>query len=388
MVNESGLQLLKMQALRIKQQEGESMEHSQFFSSDYTQARQKFVAAALAAGLTHEAFVHPSQRGPHGEGLFIDVARQGPAQASTVLLTSSAVHGIEGFAGSAGQIATLSTGLLKQLPPDTAVVHVHALNPYGFAHQRRVNEDNVDLNRNFIDWQAPRPAEHPHTETLYRLLLPDDWSGELHAKSSAQIDAFISQHGVKTYQAAITQGQYRFADGLYYGGTEPVWSHRIWRQILDRHVKGARQLVHVDLHTGLGPYGYGELIFSEPKDSAAYRRAHAWWGDSVTCTLEGTSTSAVLSGDIEQSFKTGLPGTEVTSVTLEFGTVAIREVLESLIADNWLHIKGQMGTPLAAQIKRQLRYCFYGEEPVWQSMIVGRVMQVLEQARDGLAQGI
>eukprot|EP01032_Pedospumella_encystans_P016815 gene16815-19167_t len=86
-------------------------------------------------------------RGAQGEELAMDVAVQGPADAAQVLMTTSAVHGIEGFCGSA-----IQTGLLHSLslPPGVAVVHVHAVNPHGFSHARRVNEDNVDLNRNFI----------------------------------------------------------------------------------------------------------------------------------------------------------------------------------------------------------------------------------------------
>ena len=35
----------------------------------------------------------------------------------------------------------------KKLP---TIVLIHALNPYGFKTNRRVNEDNIDLNRNFL----------------------------------------------------------------------------------------------------------------------------------------------------------------------------------------------------------------------------------------------
>ena len=85
-----------------------------------------------------------------GRGLAMGVTIHGPADASKVLMTTSVVHGSEGFCGSATQ-----TGLLQitvSLPPDVAVVQVLAVNPYGFSHARRVNEDGVDLNRNFIDF--------------------------------------------------------------------------------------------------------------------------------------------------------------------------------------------------------------------------------------------
>ena len=52
----------------------------------------------------------------------------------------------------------------------------------------------------------------------------------------------------------------------------------------------------VDLHTGLGPFGVGELIASHP-DDAGKDRLDAWYGD-YTLPSEGTSVSADVSGDV------------------------------------------------------------------------------------------
>lgn len=359
-----------------------------YFSATYAQARAKFLDAAKAAGLPHQVFVHPTAKGPEGEGLFTDVVWHGAEKPDAVILTCSGTHGVEGFAGSAGQTSVIAEKLLANLPKGVAVVHVHGINPYGFAHVRRVNEDNIDLNRNFIDFTAPRPAEDPLTEAVRPLLLPEVYDGPGKLEHDDKVEAFVAQHGLRPFQRAITRGQYRFADSLYYGGTAPSWSNQIWREIVRRHCAHKPVVLHVDVHSGLGPYGYGELIYSDPRTTLGFKRAQAWWGDSVTCSADGTSTSVQLSGDIEQGVKDVVGFDNCVSVTLEFGTVPIREVLESLIADNWLYIKGQHGTPLAARIKRHIRYCFYGEEPVWQSLIVGRIQQVLEQAKAGLAQGI
>ena len=130
------------------------------FSPSYREARARFVQAADACGaqLHSDAMALP---GADGERLAMDVAIHGPADAAQVLMTTSAVHGIEGFCGSA-----IQTGWLQSLslPPGVAVVHVHAVNPHGFSHARRVNEDNVDLNRNFIDFAQPLPvnADYAH----------------------------------------------------------------------------------------------------------------------------------------------------------------------------------------------------------------------------------
>ena len=58
-------------------------------------------------------------------------------------------------------------------PADVRVVMIHALNPYGMAWVRRVNEDNVDLNRNFIDWSEPSSGECTDYDTIAADVVPD-----------------------------------------------------------------------------------------------------------------------------------------------------------------------------------------------------------------------
>jgi hypothetical protein len=58
---------------------------------------------------------------------------------------------IEGFLDSAIQLTLLEKHqLLTSLSPDIKVVLIHVLNPYGFAWRRRWNENNIDLNCNFL----------------------------------------------------------------------------------------------------------------------------------------------------------------------------------------------------------------------------------------------
>src|SRR6202008_842025 len=114
------------------------------FSPTYAIARGKFLNAASARGLAVDSHVLglPSAE---GETLAIDVVLDGPADASKMLIVLSGVHGVEGFCGSAIQTGLLGEG--APMPAGTAVLHVHAINPYGFSHLRRVTQENVDLNR-------------------------------------------------------------------------------------------------------------------------------------------------------------------------------------------------------------------------------------------------
>ncbi|MFT7599488.1 MAG: hypothetical protein ACI8TP_002421 [Acidimicrobiales bacterium] len=79
----------------------------------------------------------------------------------------SAIHGVEGYGGSALQSQLLEGLGSAGWTSPTRLVVVHALNPVGFSWVRRVNEDNVDLNRNFINWDTAVPA-NPGYDMLAR----------------------------------------------------------------------------------------------------------------------------------------------------------------------------------------------------------------------------
>ena len=150
---------------------------AQYFSPDYRSAREAFRTAAQRAGAALQAYELPGQRGPNDESLSIDVARLGAADADRALVVISGTHGIEGFAGSGCQVGFLTDRLYEALPGSACVVLVHALNPYGFAWSRRVNEDGVDLNRNFVDFAKPLPPSTAY-EPLHDWLVPLDWQGD------------------------------------------------------------------------------------------------------------------------------------------------------------------------------------------------------------------
>ena len=132
------------------------------FPADYRAARAAFVAAADAADLGVTSRVHPSQHGADGKTLFLDVARAGAREAKRALLLISATHGVEGYFGSGVQTGLLRGGLARTVPEGAKIVLLHALNPFGFSWNRRVNEHNADINRNFVDHASP-PTNDPTT---------------------------------------------------------------------------------------------------------------------------------------------------------------------------------------------------------------------------------
>lgn len=359
---------------------------SRAFAPTYARARVLFLEAAAAAGAAIRSHNHPLP-GVDGETLAMDVALDGPANARELLIVSSACHGVEGFCGSGVQVAALHDAAWRAhaRTRGVAVLYIHALNPHGFSFQRRVTHENVDLNRNFQDFSQPLPA-NPAYDALQPLLLPETWPPS--AENEAALDAWVAQHGQAAFQAAVSQGQYRHADGLFYGGQAPTWSQQTLRQVLRAHASNVRRLGWIDLHTGLGPSGVGERIFSGRDDAAAYARACCWWNPDgltpVTSIYDGSSSSARLTGLMWNVAYEALPRAEYTGIALEYGTVPFREVLQALRADHWLHRQPQALPAQRAAVRQQMRDAFYGDNDTWRQQVLVQARQALFQAADGL----
>src|SRR6185369_981444 len=107
------------------------MDCQESFSATYHEARDKFLAAVSRCGGELSSYRHP-ERGPDGGELSTDVAWLGPRSAERVLVTISATHGVEGFAGSGAQIDWLTRNEAARLPPGIAALLIHAINPHGF----------------------------------------------------------------------------------------------------------------------------------------------------------------------------------------------------------------------------------------------------------------
>jgi hypothetical protein len=343
------------------------------FSSDYKEARGRFLAAARASGATLDRHEHP-MRGPSGEGLFTDVALIGPPAAERVLVVISGTHGVEGFCGSAIQIALLRDRLSDSLPGDVRVVLIHAMNPYGFAWLRRFNEDNVDLNRNFID----HDVRH---ENLGYDALADAIEAE--TLDMERIGAIAREHEIPDFTAAVTRGQYEHPTGVFYGGTKPAWSNRTLRAIVKKHLAGARHVALVDIHTGLGRKGSAECILNERVETGAFRRAQQWWGEPVRSTYQ-ESVSKPVTGSLKWGFTRMFQDAEVTGISLEFGTSPPVEVFSALHAETWAHHNLAPDDPRTVGAKTDLRRVFYPKDEAWKQSVRARAVDVIHAGLEGL----
>jgi hypothetical protein len=247
------------------------------FADSYAVSRAGFVAAARAAGGREERLALPD-RGPNGEELTIDLALFGDAAAERWVLHVSGVHGVEGFAGAAIQRRILSQRVA--LPPRVAVLFVHALNPYGMAWLRRWNENNVDLNRNFLAAGEPYAGAHPQYAALDELInpaSPPGWFDTFYLEAAWQ----IVRHGFGPLKQALAEGQYEYPRGLFFGGKGLEPGPALLLARLESLLAPARRVVVVDVHTGLGPYGIDAMFVDEPFDLPANPELGAAFGERV-----------------------------------------------------------------------------------------------------------
>lgn len=361
------------------------MTASSYFSADYTEARARFTAVAQAAGARRESHANPAP-GPNGLELSTDTAWFGPADAEAVLVTISATHGAEGFCGSAVQAGFFESGLHRELPPGVALFAIHAINPSGFAWLRRVTEDNVDLNRNFLAHGGDYPTNQGYDE-LHAALCPRDWNDASLAGSARIIEAYREEHGAWALQKAIAGGQYNHADGIFYGGNTETWSRGAMVRILRENLGAAARVAVIDYHTGLGPRGHGERICVHQPESDGLARAEDWYGGDITSPYLGSSVSTELHGVNTLGMAEALPGAELTAVAIEYGTLPTEQVKLALRADNWLHLHGAPGSAKGKAIKDQIRAAFYQDADDWKDMVWDRAVETQRLAIAGLAGG-
>lgn len=352
------------------------------FPAMYAAARDRFLTAARERGAAVETVTLPELRGAAGEALHTDVAVVATAGASRALVLVSGTHGAEGPAGSAIQHAVL-TGAVP-VPPDTDLVAVHALNPFGFSHRRRVNEDNVDVNRNFVE-HAAAPVNAGY-DLVHPSLVPDDWEGPAHRRAEQALLEHAGRLGLRAVQAAITGGQYLHPDGLFYGGDRPTWSNRTWRRLVREHLRGYTEIAYLDLHTGLGERGRVEPIFRGGRDAGALDRARRWYGPGLTRSEDGTSSSTPIGGNTAHALAEELPaGTVLTAITAEFGTQEPLLVLRALQADNWVWQRGSAAAAGQQEaIARLMAEAFDPPDLRWRSAVVAEGVRVVGLAARGL----
>ena len=333
-----------------------------YFSPDYDTARARFRAAARrAGGALHTLPL--AATGPAGERLTIDIAWLGEASAHAVLLHTSGLHGVEAYAGSAVQLALIDAP--PPVAPGSALVLVHVLNPWGMAWLRRANENNVDLNRNFLrreeSWRGAPAAYRAIDATLNPASPPSRDFFLLRAQLLAL------RHGFRALKQAVAEGQYEFPRGLFYGGAELQEGPRRYLAWIGEHLASARYLLAVDVHTGLGRWG-DELLFAEsnPRAGDAAALEHELERRFAGDTGEGYRIRGGMGARLAQE----LPHAALDFLLQELGTYPALSVLHALREENrWHHhADGNLDHPA----RQRLLEALCPRDAAWRNLAIAR----------------
>jgi len=349
------------------------------------QSTRRFVAACESSGVDVASFTHPLPD-RDGQPISADVAMFGQADATRLLVVVSGMHGVESLPGAAIQIGWIETGGPGDLPEDTAVLMVHQVNPWGCAFRRRFNEDNVDLNRNFLDFSEPLPRNDKYP-SIHESLVPGGALGAYGERSGEFLGALVAQEGIEYVVDLLMAGQHQFSDGFGFGGQTPTWSNRLLEQIMTEHAPGRERVCYLEIHSGLGPYGYGQLISLQL--DACLERTRDWFGQWVfnprADKRPGEAGYREVPGHSTDAFARYFPDAEVTPVTLEMGTYPPAESLALLLEEHVLCLAGDDAPEeRLEQVRGLLQEYHFPADPDWRCANWHRGWQVIGQAIAGL----
>lgn len=355
------------------------------FPSSYAVARDLLASSLKQLGWSQESLAIDA-KGPSGESLAIDVGCSASQPGDATLVLSSGLHGVEGFFGSAVQLAQLAQWCVTRPPKGIRIVLLHALNPFGYAWVRRCDELNRDLNRNFLLEGEP----YSGCPALYPQL--DSFLNPPRAPASWQLFAIpalvqLARHGFGKLQSTIAGGQYEFPKGLFYGGNHPGQINHLLTENLPRWLDASQRVVHFDFHTGLGKRGSYRLLLDSPLRESHRLDFNNWLGPQ-----EGKNSSPADSTGFYRA--TGSLGRwccahshipDYLYACAEFGTYGPLHMLRTLRAENQSHHWGRSDSTATIRSKQKLKEAFCPASPRWRRQVLAQASRLINSTIHGLS---
>jgi Protein of unknown function (DUF2817) len=349
-----------------------------FFSADYFAARGRFREAVARLRWSQAAYPIEAA-GPLGEGLSTEVAISSMASCKAALVVSSGLHGVEGIFGSAVQLAALSKHAEHLASSGVRIVFVHALNPYGFAWSRRVNEDNVDLNRNFLlsgEQYAGSPRGYANLDGL---LNPRSAPSSLDV-FPMQALPILFREGMSSVTQAIAGGQYDYPKGLFFGGQSLASTGRMLAHRIPEWIEGCERVLHLDLHTGLGKWATCQLMADEPISQAGWLGAQSTIGDKHIMRPVSSGSGYRIRGGLGQWVAAEFTNRSYRLLYAEFGTYHPIRVLRGLRAENQAHHWSATNARSTERAKRQLRELFCPASVSWRARTLLQALDLIDRS--------
>jgi len=298
---------------------------------------------------------------------------EGTSTNERVVFMTSGEHGIEGFTGAA-MIDVFSTELAHLLDEKrTGICLIHALNPWGMRNFRRVTENNVDLNRNYLlDSSIVPPDVNQEYERLQELFLPDGKIKSFLVEESEirnHMSKGVVDEGYSGLMEAKGMGQYEFPKGVYYGGKEKEESALFLTSIQKKLLSTFARVIHMDWHTALGPAKEVTMVISE-HDGRSEKQLKKEYGLKNIKIFSPEDVKGDSTNHFYEVKDREFPEARLFSALFEFGTygtsmsATIREFL-TMTLENRLYFEGAEHEEDRQKILSEFKAMFYPDDHDW-----------------------
>ena len=298
-----------------------------------------------------------------------------------VILTTG-VHGMEGYIGSV-MLDVFFEEIYPTLNKDTTGVLVVAnVNPYGMKYKRRYNENNVDLNRNFIiDWDNFDLSSNKDYPDVKNFLQPEGKIGNAlwhEVGFYANLAKEALTKGTDKVSDALLTGQYEYSAGVYYGGNGDEKSTAYLKNVFNGCLDGEYEnLVHIDIHSGYGPR-YNMVIFNSVFETMTEAETKQAFGYDYVISHDSESFYATT-GDTTDYFyrlaESKKTEKDLFSTCFEFGTIGDSFIdsilsLKYTVDENRQHWYPSDSSVTAEVIKENYNELFYPTETQWREKTI------------------
>lgn len=358
------------------------------FAADYYAARAHFLRGLDSfEALTGRAFSRTRCVIEEAEDLSIDIAELLPPEPRRVYMVVAGLHGVEGFAGNAIERALLADVLPRLDLATTGVVLVHALNPVGMHRLRRVNANNVDLNRNFAADGSPLYSTDSQSFARLRSLLEPQgpYSGGIRSnlRFMATLGMAIARHGFVALRQVTLAGQYVEPAGIFYGGKAPEPETLCLQRHFDMVCARYPEIMLTDLHTGYGARAQASMLFG-CLDSPELQALASEGPRDAFGRDQGYTAHGDLVGYCHETAKRARPDGVFNGVVLELGTHGLGTIeqiddLHSVVRENQVRHFGGRNAYAETMALRNFRELFYPGDPLWQRQALAAALRRVEE---------
>lgn len=230
---------------------------------------------------------------------------------------------------------------------------------------RRFNENNVDLNRNFITLKEPWSGAPEGYHSVNSFLNP---------KSPPSKDFFylrllynILKHGSGPLKETIVSGQYEYPKGLFFGGKQTEQGLQLYKTWIKNSFSLANYIFVMDVHTGLGKWCQ-ESLYHRIEGTKCNDLSNILEKSLIREYRDSDAVDYDYSGGHRDVFQELFPNTKIDFITQEFGTFSNIKILYALREENRYHHYDRGG--LSHPAKKRLKNAFYPDSIDWKTSIL------------------